>query len=426
MLTLPLKGMSLGANLLIVPLALKLLGTEAYGIWIVISGIISWANLLDFGLVHGLRNLLSVKIAERDFLSSKKILSSAYLYLVVMGGIFWACSYLLLKLYMYEITEYFKYGHGVIKVISILLISFTCSFILKPIHSVSQAYQKPYINQIVGTTSNILILTVLYLLFNYSKSITLYLFAMCYAFIPVVVTFLASLHLFSTKFLIIKPSVSLINMASAKETITLGTKFLLIQLMVLVLYSTDNFVIMTLFSANEVVPINASHKLFSVFLIAGNTLLVPYWSAFTNAYVLKDIVWIRRAIIRISIYICLSVFLIGLFVLFSKNIYQLWLGDSVSISSKVTYVQALFVVNSIFIAGLSAFLNGLSLLKIQTYTYVIAAILNIPFSLLFALKLGWGPVGVITGTVIVQFLVILGLFYAVIKGLNGLNQVAHV
>jgi len=424
--TLPLKGISLVANLLIVPLAINLLGNEGYGVWIVLSGILTWANFLDFGLVHGLRNLLTEKIANKNFLDSKKILSSAYIYLIVIGGLFWLSTSLILLLNKSAVMEYLKHGQGVINVLLILIFSFTVSFILKPFFSVSQAYQKPYINQVVGTTSNVVVLIVLYVLSLSLNSITLDLFAFYYAFIPVVFVLLSSLILFNTKFRKIKPSISSVDVKSAKETFRLGSRFLLIQLMVLVLYSTDNFVIMALFSAEEVVPINSSYKLFSVVLIAGTTLLVPYWSAFTNAYVMQDVVWIRRAIKRILLYVLFSVILIAILVFYSKDLYHLWLGNSVEIASNVTYAQALFVLNSIIIAGLSAFLNGLSLLRIQTYTYVIAAVLNIPLSLFLAVRLDYGPIGVIAGTVLVQIVVVFGLSLATFNGLRKIDQKANV
>ena len=64
-----LKGGSVIANFLLVPLTIDYLDTENYGIWLILNSFIAWFSFFDIGLGNGLRN----KFAEAKALGNNKL-----------------------------------------------------------------------------------------------------------------------------------------------------------------------------------------------------------------------------------------------------------------------------------------------------------------------------------------------------------------
>ena len=61
-----IKAADAGTNLLLVPITLGYLNSYEYGVWLVLSSILSWINTFDIGLGNGLRNKLSEALAKDD------------------------------------------------------------------------------------------------------------------------------------------------------------------------------------------------------------------------------------------------------------------------------------------------------------------------------------------------------------------------
>lgn len=71
-----MKPVAMILSFVYVPLALSYLGDERYGVWATISSFVSWLSLCDIGIGNGLKNNLSVSIAEGDKKRSKKLVST--------------------------------------------------------------------------------------------------------------------------------------------------------------------------------------------------------------------------------------------------------------------------------------------------------------------------------------------------------------
>src|ERR1700689_3291918 len=76
-----------GASLITVPLALRYLGTERFGLWMTISSVIVMADFADFGLGNGLLNSVAKAHGKNDVDGIKKAISSAFASLCVISGV---------------------------------------------------------------------------------------------------------------------------------------------------------------------------------------------------------------------------------------------------------------------------------------------------------------------------------------------------
>ena len=72
------RVVQIGASLITVPLALRYLGTERFGLWMTISSVLLMAGFADFGLGNGLLNAVAKAHGKDDIEGIKKAISSGF------------------------------------------------------------------------------------------------------------------------------------------------------------------------------------------------------------------------------------------------------------------------------------------------------------------------------------------------------------
>lgn len=169
---------------------------------------------------------------------------------------------------------------------------------------------------------------------------------------------------------------------------TLGLKFFVIQISFVVLYETSIIIIAQLFGPAEVTPYNIAYKYFSVFPMIFGIIMIPFWSAYTEAYVKKDYDWIRasmKKLIRIWLLFSLGA-LVMLF--FSNKIYTLWVGTAIKVPFLLSATIAFYIILNAWNMIFSVFLNGVGKIKLQLYFAIIGSLINIPLALFLGKQIG--------------------------------------
>lgn len=395
------KGGEIFIGILLVPLSIKILGQENYGGWLTIYSIIAWFNFFDFGIGHGLRNYLSNCISENDIANGKKYIEVAYTTILIT-------SIILLSIY-FSLTFFIDWTELLnIKsislpdlrlVISIVVVSFIINLILRLINPVLFAYLMPSVVGLIKFLSSILSLTLLYTLIFFEKDLLLY-YSLAIVGSQTLVFFLFNVILFSSKFSLVSPKKLSVDKYIFKEIFGLGGRFFILQIAAVILYSTDNFIIARLFSQEDVTVYNISYKYFGLFTMGLSLILGPMWSAFTHAQNKGDFVWIKRTMNRSLLFISFLCLLVFSFYLIAKQVYGLWLGQSIEIPDQINKMMAIYVVSSMFLQLFTMFLNGVGRISLQLIVGVSVAIINIPLSIFLAKDLSMGISGVITATLI--------------------------
>jgi O-antigen/teichoic acid export membrane protein len=194
------------------------------------------------------------------------------------------------------------------------------------------------------------------------------------------------------------PSFKFVKFSFAKNIMNLGLRFFLIQISVLVLFSTDNMIITQLFGPEMVVPYNIAYKYFSVTNMVFSIIISPYWSGITDAYTKQDLPWIKnsmRNLIRLTVPFF---FLIIGMVFISNFVYHYWVGSKIQVPISLSIFMGVYWMICIFITPFTFFINGTGKIQIQLILCVVGALVNIPISILLAKYLG--VKGVILGTTI--------------------------
>jgi O-antigen/teichoic acid export membrane protein len=200
----------------------------------------------------------------------------------------------------------------------------------------------------------------------------------------------------------------------------LGVKFFIIEIAGLIIYSTDNIIITQIFGPASVPAYAIAHKYFDLSVVAFAIIVMPFWSASTEAFVKNDIKWIKQANKNLIKVWGAMVALSSLMLLIAEPFYQFWVPEI-----EVPFRINLFMFLYINVLGLGRvyimFINGIGKIRLQLFVTVIGALLNIPLSYFFAVNCGMGSAGVIlASTVSIAF----GPFIAPIQFRKIMNGTA--
>jgi len=395
-----LKGISILVSFLLVPLTLTYLSPTKYGLWLTLSSIIGWFGFFDIGLGNGLRNKLAEAFAIDDNRLAKTYISTTYAILFIIIGVVY-----LLILFINPFLDWStilnappEMASELSSVVLIIFTFFSFRFVLNLIGVILTADQLPAYNNIFGTLGNVIALAAIYIITKISQGSLLYV-SIIYSSVPVFVLIGGSIFFFRKKYKKIKPSLTFVNFKYFKPLMGLGLKFFILQIAAIIIFSTDNFIITKFLGPIEVTPYNIAFKYFGIPIMVFSIIMTPYWSAFTNANVLKDISWIKNVFKKlIKLWLLLIVVTI-IMLLFSNSFYLFWIGDIVHVPFMLSAFMALYAIlmswNSIFVN----YVNGVGKLKLQIYEAIVGMIINIPISIFFAVNLGMGSTGVILGTI---------------------------
>lgn len=396
-----LKGFSIVVSFVIVPISINYLNPTKYGIWLTISSIIGWFGFFDIGLGNGLRNKLTKAFANNDLIQAKKYISTTYAILIAIIAVIYILFVIVNQFINWSLVlNIQKDMEKELSVLMLIVFTFFCiRFVLKLVGIVLTSDQRPAINNSFDFFSNLISLIAIIVITKISQGSLIYI-SIAYTASPVFVLIIASLYFYKNKYTEIKPSFKYIRIKYAKPLMSLGFKFLVLQLSVLIVFSTDNFLITQILGPIEVTPYNIAYKYFGFIPMVFSIILTPYWSAYTDAIIKNDIIWIRRSIKSIIIIWLVIVCVVIIMAFFSKQIYHLWIGDEVHIPILLSIFMAFYAILTTWSNIYVFFLNGCGKIKMQMYYSILSMIINIPLSIILADYFRLGSSGIIFGTCI--------------------------
>jgi O-antigen/teichoic acid export membrane protein len=384
-------------TLLIVPLTLSYLGKVEYGLWITLISIVNWIAIMDIGIGNGLRNLLTISLVEKNVLLSRKNISNAYLILFIISLILF---FLIPLLGYLDLQTFFNIkiieSERLVSIVKIFFSALILIFFLNIINQIFNSFQKTGLANIAPFLYNFLFILSLYL-FSSSFIHNLYNLVFAYSICMIVSYFLVTLvfFIFNKAYL---PSIILFDKIICKNIIRLGLNFFLIQIAVLLIFSVDNLLILKLLGPEYATKYNIAYRIFSIPTFAFTIFITPFWSAFTQAYLLKDFNWIRERILFFVKMMVIVIFIVVCIIFSYDFIINLWLkkqNNSGLISPIAKISFGIFIVISIWNNIFSYFLNGIGKTKLQIMTACIGLVINIPLTYLFIKAFNMGIEGML-------------------------------
>lgn len=393
--TFVLRIISIITSFMLVPMTIQYVSAELYGVWLTLSSMIQWLSFFDVGFGNGLRNKLATALALGKYDQGKIFVSTTYFVLCliffVVGGVTWFVIPFVNWPLLLNVSP--ELGETLINVVRIVLATFVVQIILKIVQNVCQAHQLQSLSSAMDSFSNVLALGGIYVLTKTTFP-SLQNLALVFTLCPIILLVLFSIYLYSTKFNKVAPSLLCIRLNYAKDILSLGSKFFIIQIAAIVYFQTTNLIISNICGAESVSVYNVTYKYLNIALMMLSIILAPIWSAFTDAYAKSDFPWMNRLfnkLLKIYVFCALGIF--GL-VLVSPIVYDLWLGGRLLIPLPVTVALALYMMILAWSQMLVTIINGIGKVKLQMWCSILVLIVYLPLS--FFLGRLWGLLGIIS------------------------------
>ncbi|GAB3708059.1 O-antigen export protein [Spirosoma flavus] len=392
------KGGGLLISLLLVPLTIDYLSKDKYGTWLTISSVVTMITLFDIGIGNGLRNKLAEAVSRQDNVLARTYVSTAYLIFGAMQLTF-ICLFLLVFRYVpwQRVLNSTIDNEELQTVVLLTAVAIAIKLVLDILSYVLFAIQESGRAGLLNLTFSVLTLIGTYALTKLTNGNLTYL-ALVTTLSPIIVLLISSLVLYQTRLRVYRPALRLAHPKYARSLLSLGYKFFMIQIAVIVLFYTDNLIISQLFGPAEVTVYNVAFRYFNAVTTLFSIIITPYWSAFTEASVKKDTDWMKRTYSYLQkIWLLFFVGVIGMIII-SEFVYSVWIGDRVTVPFSVSLVLGIGVIITCWNNTTVAVINGLGKVKLQLFCSIIAALINVPMAVYFGQTLNFGSAGVVLAT----------------------------
>lgn len=382
------------------PLAVRYLGAERYGVWATITTTAVWINLLDLGVANTLTNHISRAYALADkryaarFFTNALALTSgiaacvAFLFAIICPRINWERLFNVSA----DVSAQ-EISHTVVAAVAIMLLGVVGNIGNKVLAGYQEVHRSSYalcaggIASLLGLGAGIFLHVSMPVLFVMSAG--------C-----LTLANLANLALLVTclkPWLLPRPS--LLDRSAMGELLRDGSSFLMIQIAAVVVFSSDNLIVSHYLGASEVTPYSITWRLVGLAAVLQSLIFPALWPAYAEAYAKHDYRWIRRTFsMTMKGTVALNLICVVVLVLFGRELIRIWAGASAVPSGHLLLAMGIWVVINGFMSVESCLLAALNRVRQQAWLSIVAAAVNIALSLVLVRYIG--SVGVIGGTIL--------------------------
>lgn len=392
-------------TLVSLPLAVRYLGAEQYGIWATVASVAIWVNLLDLGIAASLTNLISQAYARQDRAEAARAFSSALA--VTLGAVAVASCIFVFIWFRVNWIALFNASSALEREVRLtILIAALLTLANLPLNlagRVFAGYQELHtynktlglraVGSVVGLIVGIWLRVSMPTLFLLSfGSIT-------------AVAFATMLWLMLWHKPWLRPRPALVSVPKTLNLFSTGWSFLLIQVAAMVVFSTDNIIVSHYLGAAEVTPYSVTWRVVS-FGSALQVLVFPaLWPAYAEAHARGDVPWIKKTFaIAMRTTVALNVAWAVFLALFGRLGIRLWAGAAAVPPRPLLLAMAFWSVIAGFMTAQSCLLAALNRTRVQAVASVLAAAVNLALSIFLVVRIG--SLGVILGTIISYLLVL--------------------
>lgn len=388
------------ATFIAMPIMIDYLGAELFGVWATMLTLLTWVMLFDLGIGNGLRNKITESLAINRHEVAAEYVSTAYglvglisliLFLVFLAANIW--------LPWQKVFNTILVPEKILSEAAVTLGFFIFfNFWISLINQVCQGLQKTSVMVFGQFLSNALALAFVFFLNRYAESSLVHM-VWAYGLSLIISNSLLSILLFSAR-KEIRPRIALIDTGKVRALFSLGMRFFVIQLAVIVIFMSDKILITQLLGPQYVTSYEVIFKLFSVFTVLHGMVLAPLWPAYSDAHAKGDMDWIRKQLKKQMKFASLIFVMAILLALVGPFIVKLWIGEDGSAPHSLYMLFALFIIVSVWNNVFAYFVNAINELSVQLWTAILAGLLNIPLSIFLVKYVGMGVGGVVMATLL--------------------------
>ena len=370
------RGLGILCQLVQVPLALRYLGKEAFGVWVTLASIAYLIGFSDFGIGMGAQNQITEALGKEDHLRARKLCLTTLVYLCAVALFLMVVGVPIFLLVPWGTA--FKLGdpelvRAMPGAMTIFLVLACLNVPLGFARRLTYATQQAWLDNVVTMGGSVLSLAGVFL------GAYLHLGFCGY----VAITWLSGPALNLVFLLYMYAKLDWLRGPGAwferdamRGLLNLGVFFGLQQVCTLVLFGAPALLSTTLLGATAIAPFNLVQRVFNVFQMFQNAFLVPLWPAYADAKAKGDWAWAGRTLRR-SLVATVGVAIVPMigitFVM--RPLIQLWTGTDATLPTQ-GLVVALLLWNIVVAAQqpFGFFLAGVSEVKRNTMFALLTAV----------------------------------------------------
>ncbi len=394
------QAISIVVTLVSVPLTIGYLGSERYGLWMTISSVIALLGFADLGMGNGLVNAVAEANGQDDVGAARRYVSSAFFILSGISALILGAFYVAYPLVSWPRVFNVKTAmaaHESGPAMAVLVTCFALQLPFSIVKRVQSGYQEGYHTGLWGSIGYLLGLAgVLVAVWRRAGLIWLVL-AMSGG--PALATVLNWLVQFGSQRRWLVPSLKAADWAAFRKVGSIGSMFLVLQLVATLASASDNFITAQVVGVTAVAAYAIVQKMFTFGPIIQSLVLGPLWPAYGEALARGDVYWVKKTLVRsLAVSLAVTGFFCLILVVLGQWIVKVWVGDKVTVAIPLLVGFALWTVLGTYGTAMSALLNGANALGMQMVSAILFGASS--FGLKIYLARHWGSTGIIWATVV--------------------------
>ena len=385
---------NVGVTFITIPITLRYLGNERFGLWMAISAVLAMAGFADFGIGNGVLNAVSTAFGKDDVQGIRRAISSGF---AVLGSI--AAVLLIVFCVSYRFIDWPDFFRVISPqgraeagpAMAVFVICFVLNIPLDIVQRVQLGLQQGFRTNAWQMLNAALSLIGVLLAIHARLGLPWLIAALAGGPLLGVAMNAAQFFLFSRRDLM--PSWHLISPRVISQISKLGGLFFVLQLVASISYSADNFIVARTLGAADVAMFSIPQRLFAIIAMPITMFLVPFWPAYGEASSRGDTAWIRHTLARSLLVVFASTFIASVLVLLASNkIILWWIGPQIRPPFLLMLGFAAWTVFNGCNSALGVFLNGLSIVRFQVITTGVFGVGCLFLKIVFAHR--YGSVGI--------------------------------
>jgi O-antigen/teichoic acid export membrane protein len=398
--------LSSALTLVSLPLAVRYLGAERYGVWATITSTVVWVNLLDLGIANTLTNHISRALALNDKASAARYFTNALVLTTAVAAVAGTAFAVALPhvdwIVLFNVSTTVgsrEVTSTVAAAAGLMLLGLPCNLAGKllagyqELHRNNLAMCAGAVASVVGLTLGIVLGVSMPVLFVMSLGCLTF---SSLATLLVTVTWAKPW---------LRPRPSLVDGCAIRELLSSGSSFFLIQVAGVVVFSSDNLIVSHYLGAAEVTPYSVTWRLVGLAAVMQSLIFPALWPAYAEAYARRDYAWIRRTFsFTLKATVAFNLASAVMLVLFGRTLIRVWAGPAAVPNGCLLLAMALWALISGFMSVESCLLAAMNRTREQAGLSMTAAVVNIVLSITLVQHIG--SLGVIGGTILSYLLVL--------------------
>jgi O-antigen/teichoic acid export membrane protein len=390
---------SIGTALISVPLTLHYLGPERFGMWMTMSSIVAMLTFTDLGIGNGLLSAVADLSGKEDRLGIQAVVSSGFVALSTVAVVLIA---ILLAAYPFvEWPIIFNVKSEAARTeagpsLAIFIACFALAMPLSVVQRVQRGLQRGFAASLWQCLASGFGLIGLVLVVEFQGGLGWLVLAVAGG--PLLASVLNTIVFFGVSHPDLAPSWRAVSRNTITRIIQSGGFFLMIQLVAIIAYGSDNVIVAQVVGASAVTNYAVTEKMFSLITMATAVVMDPLWPAYGEAIARGDRRWVRGTIVRSLLAgTCMATLLSLPLVFFGARLLEFWVGNLVDPPFMLLAGFGLWRVISAVAYATAMLSYGANFVRFQLMIELAAGFASLTLKILLVAKIGisgivWGAI----------------------------------